>query len=273
MATKTRSSLLRLGLIAGVLALGVAYYTMARHPGSTDGDGQRAAVEQGAGVQQAGNPAAASKADLERTMAQLRERAGTLAAQRERHARPAPDGSLGLPEETVTLAQEIFDEMWAVRGLVHTHEQRTDAARRLLAAPRALELVYHASTDPDFARRAFGEQQAEARYFSILVLEEAARGGQHELLQNAVAVARRGLTSAETFDPGRGEDFRGLLTAYTGVIQPDELNAETLRTLGYDRGLSKEMKQIYYETVFSVLWKREGIEVAEARFREIFPEG
>lgn len=273
MATKTRSSLLRLGVIAGALLLGVAYYTMVHHPRSTDGSGEQAAVEQAADSQQTGDPAAASKADIDRTMARLRERAGAVASQRERHARTAFDSRLGFPEETLTLAQEVFDEMWAVRGLVHTHEQRTDAARRLLASPRALELVYHTSTDPDFARKAFGEQQAEARYFSIMVMEEAARGGQQELLETAVAVARRGLTSAESFDPGRGEDFRGLLTAYTGLVTPGELNAETLRTLGYDQRLSKEVKQIYYETVFSVLWKQEGIEVAEARFKEIFPEG
>jgi hypothetical protein len=262
MATKARTARYLIGTLVGALSLGALYFAAA--PGRVGG---RAAAGPGA------SPPAAAPADLERTMARLRERANAVAAQRERQA-PAPsDGDFGFPAATLTLAKEVFDEMWAVRGLVHTHEQRTSAARRLLESPRALELVYHTSIDPDFARKAFGEQQAEARYFSQVVLEEAAKGGQRELLEHAVKVVRRGLASADAFDPGRGEDFRGLLAAYAGTMAPAELTAEAVQGLGYERGLSKEVRQIYYETVFSAVWKREGIEVAEARFREIFPEG
>lgn len=271
MATKTRSPLLPISVVVSVLLIGVVYYTTTRPAGSTNGNEAQMAGEEAAGSQAAGDPVA--KAEIERTMAQIRERAAALAAQRDRQTRTAPEDTLGFPLETVTFAQEIFDEMWAVRGLVHTHEQRTDAAKRLLESPRALELVYHTATDPDFARKLFGEQQAEARYFSIFVLEHAAKGGQTELLEEALSVVRRGLMTSEAFDRGRGEDFRGLLTAYTTLMDPGELNAQSLHSLGYQEGMSKEMKQIYFETVFSVLWKSEGIEVAEARFKEIFPEG
>ncbi len=237
-------------------------------------DGAEVTAPIGADGRGGGGPAVAAEAGLGRAMARLKARANAVAAQRSRQVTPAIDERLGYPGETVTLAHEVFDEMWAVRGLVHTHEQRTDAARRLLTAPRALELVHHIATDPSFAREAFGEQQAEARYFSILVMEEAAKGSEEhqELLKHAVGAVHRGLISDEGFDRGRGEDFRGLLTAYAGIVSPTELDAEMIRTLGYDSNLSQEMKQIYFETVFSVLWKSEGIEVAEARFKEIFPE-
>ncbi|ACY18729.1 hypothetical protein [Haliangium ochraceum] len=268
MATKTRSTLLGFSVLIGVLLLGGGYFASTLlSPDAGDGDEQAAAS--GADSRQPG--ATEAKPELKRTMAQLRQRAQEIAEQRDRQARMAPDETYGFPAETVTLAQEIFDEMWAVRGLVHTHEQRADAARRLMASPRALELVYHTATDPELARKLFDEQQAEARYFSILVLEEAAKDGQHDLVKQALSVVRRGLLSE--YEPGRGEDFRGLLTAYTSAVVADDLSADTLQTLGYQPDMPKEMKQIYFETVFSVLWKREGIEVAEARFKEIFPEG
>lgn len=270
---KTRSYLLGLGVIVGALVLGVGYQMMDDVGGHGDRHGQATAESQDT-AEQTGEKSAESKVDLDTAMDLLKTRAQVLAAQRERPAREVPENTLGFPRETVMLSQEIYDEMWTVRGLVHTQEQRADAARRLLEAPRALELVYHTATDPDFARQAYGEQQAEARFYSITVLEEAAKKNpaQQELLKNAVAVVRRGLVSSDTFDAGRGEDFRGLLTAYTGLVDVNDINGETLQTLGYSDDLSTEMKGIYYETVFSVLWKREGIEVAQARFREIFAE-
>ncbi len=271
MARKARSSLLGSGVIVGLLALCAVYFTLVG-TGGLGRDAEPKSSDHVGVIEQTDKKSADSQGNLESAMAQLRNRAKELAAQRNRPARGEPEETLGFPRETVTFAQDIFDEMWAVRGLVHTQEQREDAARRFLEAPRALELAYRTATDPDFARQVFDEQQAEARFYSIVVLEEAAKASveQQELLKNAVAVVRRGLVSSDTFDAGRGEDFRGLLTAYTGLIALNDINSDTLETLGYDDGLSTEMKQIYYETVFSVLWKREGIEVAEARFKEIF---
>lgn len=270
MATKTRLFPWLLGATLGALLLGVVSYQATRPTGDPPERGAAAAAEP---VEASPNDAEPSPPELERTLAQLRQRAETVASQRERRARALPADTQGFPKETLALAQQTFDAMVAVRGLISTQTQRAEAARRLLAAPRALDLVYRTSTEPDFARQAFGEQQAEARYFSLLVLEEAAKDGHRERLEEALQVVRRSLAAAEGFDPGRGEDFRGLLTAYAATAAPDELNAETLRSLGYDQGLSREMKQIYHETVFSVIWKRESLEAAQARLQEIFPEG
>jgi hypothetical protein len=269
MATKTRSSLWLLGAISGALLLGVVSYKATHCASRSQGLGAAATGQAEAST----NDAEPSPAEIERTMAQLRQQAEVVASQRERRARTPPADGRGFPKETLALAQKTFDEMLAARGLVSTQEQRAAAARRLLASPRALDLVYRTSTEPDFARQAFGDQQAEARYFSLVVLEEAAKDGHRERLEEALQTVRRSLLSAEGFDVGRSEDFRGLLTAYAVTAAPDDLNAETLKSLGYDRGMPREMKQIYYETVFSVIWKREGLAVAETRFKEIFPEG
>lgn len=213
---------------------------------------------------------------LQETVARLKNNAAQVVKQREPLV-THNEGKLppGYTQETVTLARDVIQEMWAVRGLVNTHQLRQDAGRRLLAAPQSLDLIYDTVTDPQFAKDVFGELQAEARYYSIRIFAQAAaENGQQDRLLDAVGVVGERVISAETHDKGQGEDFRGLLTAYLEAIEIDQINQQLMLSLGYDSStLSEEMRQIFFETVFSVLWKRVGLEQAQLRLRIVFPEG
>jgi hypothetical protein len=80
--------------------------------------------------------------------------------------------------ETLQSTEDKFRRMIAFRGLITQDRERRSLAQEILALPDGLDLMRSILVDPAFARSALGEFQAEARFYGITVLEEAAQQGR-----------------------------------------------------------------------------------------------
>ncbi len=169
------------------------------------------------------------KEKLNTTFEQLRTKARATAAARTSDIVTSLFTSTidGFPISILTRTQVIFEEMFAAGGLVNTHEIRAEAADRILAQPLGKELVQRIVMDPGFALRAFGENQAVARYFAIVTLEQAEHNDNSlRYLMQAVAHVTAELANASILNPGRVEDLRGLISAYVRIHGADGVKDE-----------------------------------------------
>jgi hypothetical protein len=84
--------------------------------------------------------------------------------------------------ETIQSVERAFRGMIAVRGLVIQDKERRALAQQVLALPDGSALMREILLDPAFARSAFGDFQAEARFYAIPVLKEVARQGNTDFV-------------------------------------------------------------------------------------------
>ncbi|MEM9491220.1 MAG: hypothetical protein AAGC55_18875 [Myxococcota bacterium] len=224
-----------------------------------------------------------ASAQMEQTVSGLKSRARQVAEQRRaersgdsKSAGPSAadidpaEERHGYPAKTIATASEVFDDMMDVRGLINTQQLRREAAGKLLLEPRALDLVVNAVSDPQFARKVFGEKQAEARFFGIKVIEHAASQGNTDALLNAIKAVSQNLINSPEFDEGLAEDLRGLVTAYARLLPEEQLTPQTLAEIGYSDALSMPIRQQYYDGFMTALWDRFGLEKSNERLAVMF---
>lgn len=205
------------------------------------------------------------------TIARLEAHAVKTAQQR-LEAMPAPVVPQlvgGFPREAVVAVLEGYREMLAVQGLYNQRLVRERQVAHILESPQGAEIASKALADPDFAREAFGDFQAEARFFSVEVLKTAAQKGEERwLLRSADAIAQE-LSRADDgrtlIDKGRATDLHDLVHAYLDVRGEQTLadgDPQLVRALGFSPTLSDDVKRIYDEIVFLRLKSRFGRERA-----------
>jgi hypothetical protein len=172
-------------------------------------------------------------------------------------------------EEVVETVARAFHDMEVIGGLVHTEEMRDELSDRLLEDAEAVRVVRRAVAEPEFAKSAFGERSAEARYFAVKVLKRIAQKGDDGPLREAVRGVAGELTAATLVDEGRAQDLKELLEAFAGV-QPGALTSADLRDLGYRETLPEHVRAMYDDGVFLGLWRSEGYRAARTHADALF---
>ncbi len=170
-----------------------------------------------------------------------------------------PEQLGGFPREAVVKVVTSYGEMLAVQGLYNQHSVRERLVANLLETPHGADIAARTLSDPAFAHEAFDTLQAEARFFSIKVLKEAARRGNEPLLLRTAGTLSRDLSRAD--DAGRARDLRELLEAYTDVHGPEGLaktDTSTLDAMGCTPGLPDHVKTIYDDVFFYTLKRHYG---------------
>lgn len=184
---------------------------------------------------------------------------------------PPPPPLAGFPHEALRTSLTTYREMLAAQGLFNQQATRKQLMAQLLKSPHGVGIAAQSVREPAFARQAFGDFQAEARYFSIQVLREAAlQGNEQHLLQSAGAVAQS-LAAVSTgnndLELGRSADLRELIHAYIDVKGTEAFASGDVRlmsVLGYASTLPANVKSIYDETLFMRLRHEYGRESASA---------
>ncbi|WP_375767339.1 hypothetical protein NR798_37525 [Archangium gephyra] len=216
---------------------------------------------------------AASPALPEQARAQMEARAAETARQRLAKM-PTPVIAQrvgGYTREEVGVVLGGYREMLSVQGLYNQQYTRERTVARLLETPHGAQIAAKTLTDPAFAREAFGDFQAEARFFSIDVLKTAARKGDERLLLSTADTLARELSRLDTgtgpLDKGRAADLRDLMHAFIEVKGMDAFangDARLLRDMGYSPSLSPAVKGLYDDTLFFHLKRQFGRERATA---------
>jgi hypothetical protein len=214
-------------------------------------------------------PAAVNPQALARMEAQAARTASERLAQLPEPVVPQEVG--GFSREELAKVSGVFREMLAVQGLYNQRLSRERLVERVLASPQGLDIAAKTLTDPAFAREAFGEGQAEARYFSIDVLKAAARKGNEEpLLRTTDAVAQelsRSDDGVTRLDAGRSADLCDMVRAFIEVKGVDAFtdgDTRLVRAMGYTPGISPRVKSLYDEVLFTRLRQQFGRERATA---------
>ena len=207
------------------------------------------------------------------TTAQLA--AGREAASRFARMTPAPARPAAgkFSAETLRSTETTFRRMVAVRGLITQDKERAALAQQVLATPDGAELMRAILLDPAFATTAFGEFQAEARFYAIEVLDVMAQHGKLDFVVD-VASDLAGELAAVTgeINPGRAEDLRGLaavLGERLGSRGLLDAHSPVLARLGFGPGLAKPIHQLYVEGMFYGVWRAETIEQAMAAVKTL----
>ncbi len=183
-------------------------------------------------------------------------------------APPAPHSSVGkFSAEAIQAAEEAFRSMITVRGLVIQDQERSALAQQILATPDGSALMREILLDPAFARSAFGDFQAEARFYAIVVLKEAARQGNLDLVvDTAAALANQLAEVASEPDRGRSEDLMSIAAIVGEKVGSQGLqdgNSPMLGKLGFTRDLSKPVRILYLRGLFQGVWAADGFEEAQ----------
>ncbi len=195
----------------------------------------------------------------EQAFARLNEGVAGLVQQRlEKIPNPVVPGSVGgFSQESLEKALGSYREMLAYQGLYNQKVERARLMDELLASPDGTGIAEKTLTDFAFTKEAFGELQAEARYFSIEVLKKAARQGNDEPLMRTASRLAGQLSllgeSSEDFKRGRGEDLYDLIAAYIEVVGVESLataDAKAFQRLGYSPGLPPQIKKTYDDALF-----------------------
>jgi hypothetical protein len=170
--------------------------------------------------------------------------------------------------ELLRQAEDKFRRMVAVRGLITQDRERRALAQEILATPEGNDLVREILLNPEFARQAFGAFQAEARMYSIAVLDEAARQGNVDIAISTTGELAEQLRDAGgTPDKGRAEDLIDMATVIAHNVGSEGLVDGDLRVLarvGFEPNLPKELRKLYVDGFFQGVWKAEGLRSAQA---------
>jgi len=183
---------------------------------------------------------------------------------------PVPTEQVGgFSREHLSAQLEQYREMLSVQGLYNQNVKRKKAVERILASPQGAEIAARAIADEAFAHEAFGEMQAEARFFSIEVVKTAAKRGDDRYLLGSVDTIARELTAVggmgQELNKGRTTDLRDLMHAFIdvkGVKSMAEGDPSLVRSLGYSSAMPESVKRIYDEVVFLRLKAQYGRERA-----------
>jgi cytochrome P450 len=202
--------------------------------------------------------------------------AGREAANRFASMAPAParSGVGKFSAETIQSTEDAFRRMVAVRGLITQDKERGALAQQVLAAESdGAELMRAILLDPAFASSAFGEFQAEARFYAITVLDEIARQGKLDFVVDVASdLAKQLAATSGEINGGRAEDLRGLATVIgqsLGSRGLQDSHSPVLARLGFGSDLAKPVRQLYVEGMFYGVWKAESIEQAMAAVKTL----
>lgn len=170
--------------------------------------------------------------------------------------------------EMIQSVEESFRGMVAVRGLIIQDQERRALARQILAMPDGSALMREILLDPAFARSAFGDFQAEARFYAISVLKEVVRQGNVDFVVETAAVLAAQLEDVDGEpDRGRSEDLMSVVAIIGENIGSEGLqhaNSPILARLGFTPDLSKPVRALYLRGLFQGVWAAEGLEQAQA---------
>lgn len=225
-----------------------------------------------AGAQHLLESAAQDRAEPEMALKRVEQAAARQAASRLRptppQSPPAPGQVGGFSWQEIASAYEVFHRMLAVQGLITRDKVRHDLAAKLLETPNGSKLVRQVLLDPDFAHAAFGEFQAEARFFSVTVLEHAARDGNLALATSTAAELGARLAEANGgADHGREEDLidiTSVVARATGSQAFADDSAPLVAALGLTNpSLPKKVRGMYLRGIFDGVWRAETIEQAQ----------
>lgn len=173
--------------------------------------------------------------------------------------------------ETLQSAEDRFRRMIAFRGLITQDRERASLAQELLALPDGLELMRTILVDPAFARSAFGEFQAEARFYAITALDEAARQGKVELVADVAADLGKQLAAVTgEIDRGRADDLRGVMVVVGRSLGSHGVeDAPKLARTGLTASTPQPVRQLYLEGLLYGIWKAEPFEQAMAAVEHV----
>jgi hypothetical protein len=181
------------------------------------------------------------------------------------HEQPRPVGSTAGPRIRLASA---FQRMQAMAPYFNRDALRREEMRELVEDPDAVAIAVRAAVDPAYAREAFGEQQAEARVYSIKLLAEAARRGVPEPLNGAVRTLAASLASAlqanRPIGKAQDRDLADLLdTAVASLVEGPRGTLEQdlrsgLRGLGYSPSMPAAVRKVFDDAVFQPLLARVG---------------
>lgn len=206
--------------------------------------------------------------------------AATTAARAEAASRRAklpplqPHAPVGrFSAESIQAADEAFRSMTTVRGLVIQDQERRALAQSILARPDGAALMREILLDPAFARSAFGDFQAEARFYAIAVLKEAARQGNVDVVADTTAglVSQLAGTGGEP-DRGRSEDLMGvaaIIGENVGSHGLPDARAPMLARLGCTTDLAMSVRVLCLRGLFQGVWAADGLEEAQAMVERV----
>jgi cytochrome P450 len=175
--------------------------------------------------------------------------------------------------EMLQSAEDKFRRMIAFRGLITQDKERRSLAQDVLALPDGAELMRTILVDPAFARSAFGQFQAEARFYAITVLDEVAREGRVELVADVAAELGTQLAAVTgELDRGRADDLRGVMVVIgrsLGSRGVEDAHSPKLARLGLTASVPQQVRQLYLEGLLYGIWKVEPFEQAMAAVERI----
>lgn len=170
--------------------------------------------------------------------------------------------------ELIQATEEAFRGMISVRGLVIQEQERGELAQQILATPEGSAFIREILLNPEVARAAFGDFQAEARFYSASVLKEMARQGDLDFVVDTAAQLGEQLASAGGEpDTGRAEDFMSVAAIIGESVGSDGLkdgNSPVLTKLGCNADLAKPVRVLCLRGLFQGVWAADGIEQAQA---------
>jgi len=116
-----------------------------------------------------------------------------------------------------------------------------------------------------FAKEAFGPFQAEARFYSITVLDEIAKQGNLDLVVNVAAdLADQMTAAAGEPDRGRSEDLMSVAAVVGRSTGSQALQDNDSPVVAKLADMSKPVRTVYVKGLFQGVWKAEGLEEAQA---------
>lgn len=175
----------------------------------------------------------------------------------------------GFPREVLMTQLERYREMLSVQGLYNQNVVRKKLVASILETPQGAEVAARTIADEAFAHEAFGEMQAEARFFSIEVVKTAAKRGEERYLLGSAESISRELSAAGSLggelNKGRVTDLSDLMHSFIdvkGVKSMADGDPGLVRSLGYSASMPESVKIIYDDVVFLRLKAQYGRERA-----------
>jgi hypothetical protein len=170
--------------------------------------------------------------------------------------------------EAIHSAEEAFRGMATVRGLVIQDQERRTLSQQILGTPDGSALMREILLDPAFARSAFGDFQAEARFYAISVLKEAAREGNVDFVaETGAGLAAQLADRGGEPDRGRSEDLMGVAAIVGETVGSEglkDVSSPMLARLGCTPVLAKPVRVLCLRGLFQGVWAADGLEQAQA---------
>ncbi len=152
-------------------------------------------------------------------------------------------------KNVVVKMKNSYDTLLKLSNVIGQDEAKNEILQNLASDPAAIKMSEDILTNLSDAEKYFGNKQAEARYYSTVLLDYVAGQGNTQPLLDTISSLGKTLNTESQWPKKIDEDYTDLLTSYFKHSDSNTFGQQ-LKQFAQNNGLSKKTNHLFGNALF-----------------------